>query len=117
VDANRAAIEAFDRQPGDGTIGRPIWDTYHWRYSSESQARARGAFERAAAGAVVRGDYVIRVGDDRYMTIDAIFGPLRDREGRVAQVIISAVDITARKQAEEAVRASEARLRTILESE
>ncbi len=117
VDANRAAIEAFDRQPGDGTIGRPIWDTYHWRYSSESQARVREAFERAAAGAVVRGDYLIRVSDDRYLTIDAIFGPLRGRDGRVAQVIISAVDVTARKQAEEAVRASETRLRTILESE
>lgn len=117
VEANRAALEAFDDANGEGAIGQPIWETYYWSYSRDSQKRVREAFTGAIAGRVVRGDYVVRAGNDRYMTIDAIMGPLRDREGRVVQVIISAVDVTARKQAEEAVKASEARLRTILESE
>src|SRR5262249_2563874 len=117
VDVNRAALEAFERANGSKDGTRPAWDNYHLSHSPESQARVREAFTRAAAGHVVRGDFVIRVSDAKFMTIDAIFGPLRDKTGKVTQVIVSAVDITARKQAEEAVKASEARLRTILESE
>ncbi len=101
----------------DDLIGRPLWDTAFWSYSAETQAQAREAIARAAGGEVVRGDYVVRVGEDEYITIDAIFAPLKDRNGRVVRVIGSGVDVTARKQAELAAKSSEARLRTILESE
>lgn len=116
TDANHACIEAWGMKR-DEVLGRSLWETPYWSYAPEIRAQARDAIARAAAGEIVRGDYVVRVSGDAFITIDAIFAPLRDRDGHVVQVIGSAVDITARKQAEEAVRASEARLRTILESE
>ena len=66
---------------------------------------------------MVRGDYAVRMDADANMTVDAIFGPLRDTDGQIVRVIGSGVDVTARKQAEQEVKSSEARLRTILESE
>jgi PAS domain S-box-containing protein len=116
LDANHAAIEAFGLKRGD-VIGRKLWDTYYWSYSPESQARVRQALMRAAAGEVVRDDYVVRVDEGSFLTVDAIYSPLKNRDGRIVQVIGSAVDITARKNAEEAVKASEARLRAIVEAE
>ncbi|MEQ1867340.1 MAG: PAS domain S-box protein, partial [Micropepsaceae bacterium] len=114
--ANHASVEAWGFKRDD-IVGKPVWDVFFWAYSAESQARVRDAIARAADGEVVRGDYVVRAGEDSYITIDAIFAPLRDRDGRVVQVIGSAVDVTARKQAEQAAKASETRLRTIVESQ
>jgi PAS domain S-box-containing protein len=101
IDANRAAIEAFGLKRKD-MIGRKIWDTYYWSHSPEVQASVRNAIERAAKGEVVRGDHVVRVAEAEYLTVDVIHGPLRDREGRVVEVIGSAVDITERVKAEQA---------------
>lgn len=101
IDANRAAVEAFGLKRHD-MIGRKIWDTYYWSHSPEVQASVRDAVARAAKGEVVRGDYVVRVAEGEYLTVDAIHGPLRDREGRVVEVIGSAVDVTERVRAEHA---------------
>jgi len=101
IDANRAAVEAFGLKRKD-MIGRKIWDTYYWSHSPEVQAGVRDAIARAARGEVVRGDHVVRVAEGEYLTVDVIHGPLRDREGRVVEVIGSAVDITERVKAEQA---------------
>jgi len=101
IDANRAAVEAFGLKRKD-MIGRKIWDTYYWSHSPEVQAGVRDAIARAAKGEVVRGDHVVRVAEGEYLTVDVIHGPLRDREGRVVEVIGSAVDITERVKAEQA---------------
>jgi len=101
IDANRAAIEAFGLKRKD-MIGRKIWDTYYWSHSPEVQASVRDAIARAAKGEVVRGDHVVRVAEGEYLTVDVIHGPLRDREGRVVEVIGAAVDITERVKAEQA---------------
>jgi PAS domain S-box-containing protein len=101
IDANRAAVEAFGLKRKD-MIGRKIWDTYYWSHSPEVQAGVRDAIARAAQGEIVRGDHVVRVAEGEYLTVDVIHGPLRDREGRVVEVIGSAVDITERVKAEQA---------------
>ncbi len=101
IDANRAAVEAFGLTRQE-MIGRKIWDTYYWSHSPEVQAAVRDAVARAAKGEVVRGDHVVRVAEGEYLTVDVIHGPLRDREGRVVEVIGSAVDVTERVKAEQA---------------
>jgi PAS domain S-box-containing protein len=109
VDANRAAIEAFGLERKD-MIGRKIWDTYYWSYSPEIQAAVRDAIERAGRGEVVRGDYVVRVGEGAYITVDVTHSPLRNRDGKIVQVIGSAVDITERVRAEQASQYARAQL-------
>lgn len=50
-------------------------------------------------------------------TFSARVEPMRDADGRVCGVVGVAVDVTDRRRAEDALRESEARLRTIIESE
>lgn len=101
LDANRAALTALRRSRED-MIGAKLWHTYHWSHTPELQARVRAAIAAAAQGQVVRGDYTIRIEEDLFIIVDVIFAPLRDSEGRVVEVIGSAVDITERFAAEQA---------------
>ncbi len=55
---------------------------------------------RAAEGEVVRFETRILDRDRQRMIIDFTFGPLRDQQGTVSNIVGHAVDITARKQAE-----------------
>jgi PAS domain S-box-containing protein len=50
-------------------------------------------------------------------TFSARVEPMRDADGRICGVVGVAVDVTDRRRAEDALRESEARLRTIIESE
>lgn len=109
IEANRAPLEAANLSREE-VIGRPFWDAYWWSYSAQTQAQVRTALRRAAEGAVVREDFVVRLSESRFITIDAMFGPLRDARGRITGVIGSGVDITERLQVEEQLRESERRL-------
>jgi two-component system, sensor histidine kinase len=103
IEANRAAVEGLGLARDD-VIGKGLWETPYWSYSPEIQVQAREAIARAATGEIVRGDYVVRAEGDRYLTVDVIFGPLRDRDGRIVQVLGSAVDVSERVDAERASR-------------
>ncbi|MFA5907728.1 MAG: PAS domain S-box protein [Vicinamibacterales bacterium] len=116
LEANRAPLELAGLEPED-VIGRPFWETYWWSYSPVVQEQVRSALSRAARGNIVREDFVIRVAGGLFITIDAMFGPLRNADGTIVEVIGSAVDVTDRQRAEQALRESETRLRAIFESE
>ena len=63
---------------------------------------------RAAQGEVVRYEATVRVQGGRKITVDVMFGPLRDQNGVIRNIIGFGVDITQRKQAEaELVQAKE----------
>ena len=111
VEANRHALEVASLEPKD-VLGKPFEDTYWWSYSPKVQADLRRAIKCAASGEEVRYDVLIRIGEDRFMPIDFVVAPLINANGKVTHLILSGIDITERKRAEEA----RARLAAIVES-
>ena len=99
VEVNNAPLEAAGLKREE-VLGQTVAETYWFSYSPAMQRQVRLALARSAQGEVVREDYSIRIAGEQTIVIDTTFAPLRDASGRVTQIVGSAVDITARKQAE-----------------
>lgn len=116
IEANRAPLEAAGIGPDD-VIGKKFWECYWWSYAPAVQAQMQDAVTRANLGEVVRYDVAVRVAGDQRMWIDFQLAPLRDEAGRITHLIPSAMDITARRQAEERMQRSETVFRRIAEAD
>jgi len=103
IEANKPALEIAGLKPED-VLGKPFEETYWWSYSESVKQRLRDAIRRAARGETCRYDEIVRVDENRFITIDFCLHPLVDEAGRIIYLVPSAVDITERKQAEEELR-------------
>ncbi|NHK28194.1 PAS domain S-box protein [Parvularcula flava] len=103
VEANSRALETADLT-ADDVIGKPFWETYWFSHDRIEQTRLQQAIERAKQGEMVEYDATIRIAEDEYATIAFFLSPVMDSNGNVTYLVPSAVDITARKKAEEQIR-------------
>jgi two-component system cell cycle sensor histidine kinase/response regulator CckA len=115
LEANRAPLEVAGLQRED-VIGKPFAETYWWSFSPEAQQQLQAAVRRAAQGESVRFDTPVRIDEGRFISIDFSLRPLFDPDGRVTELVASAVDITERKQTEATLLDSEKRFRQVVEN-
>ncbi len=88
----------------EDVIGKEFWNCYWWNYGPEVARQVQEATEQAAAGETVRYDVAVRAANDTRLDIDFMIAPARDERGEIAFLVPSAVDITGRKQYENALR-------------
>jgi PAS domain S-box-containing protein len=115
LEANRAPLDAAGIR-AEEVIGKPFPDAYWWSYSPAIQEQLREAIRKAQGGEPSRYDVPIRVKDDARMVIDFMLTPMRNEAGIITHLIPSAVDVTERVRAEQALRDSEQRFRGTFEN-
>jgi len=105
VYANKTALSGI-RSDEDGVIGTLFWET-PWFTATDGTAEAvRDAFDTALKGEEVRLDMKLALpAGERFF--DFAIRPLFDRHGAVTGAVPEAVDITERRQGEEALRQSQ----------
>jgi PAS domain S-box-containing protein len=115
IDANRNALQLAGVRESDVT-GRLFWETPWWTHSAEYQEMLREAVKKAAAGEFVRFETTHCSSGGNLHCMDFSLKPIMDDSGGVTFLIAESRDINERRKAEQALRDSETRLRTITDS-
>ena len=103
--ANKIALAGIRADAAD-VVGKPFWNSPWFSATSGASETVLKAFAAVKRGESVRTEMLLHLPTgDRYF--DFAMRPVFDRHGAVASVLPEAVDITERRQAEEALRQSQ----------
>jgi PAS domain S-box-containing protein len=105
LDANRASLAAILAEKSD-VSGRLFWDSAWFSGSPDAATAVHGAVQAAAAGNESRQELELQLPTGT-RSFEFSFRPLLDHHRTVTAVVSEAVETTARRQAEEALRQSQ----------
>ncbi len=105
IDANATALAAADLHLTD-VVGRPFWETAWFTGTPGMPERVREAVAAVAAGEAVRMELSLHM-PSGMRAYDFSLRPIRDAQGGVTGMVPEAMDITSRRQVEEALRQSQ----------
>ena len=105
LDANPTSLRGINASLVE-VVGKPFWDTPWFTGTPGMPEKVRTAWEGAVKGETVRREMLLTLPIGlRYF--DFTMRPIRDARGDVVAIVPEAADITARRQAEEALRQSQ----------
>ena len=103
--ANKTSLAGIRRVAGD-VVGKPFWDSPWFSGTPGAREVVSHGFATVIRGESMRTEMLLHLPvGDRYF--DFAMRPVFDQQGAVAAVLPEAVDITDRRQAEEALRQSQ----------
>lgn len=102
LDANRASLDSI-RVPLAEIAGRPFWDTPWFSSTPGMPDRVRTLFQAIVTGESVRTEITLTL-PHGVRTFDFSMRPIIDANGNLTAIVSEAVEITQRRQAEEALR-------------
>ena len=112
IKINRSAADSI-RTDVATVLNRPFWETPWWAHSPELQERLRAAIREAAEGKLVRFEATHPSPGGELAYVDFSIKPVLDSIGRVILLVPEGRDITESRRAEQALRASEERFRSV----
>ncbi|MBI5952896.1 MAG: GAF domain-containing protein [Chloroflexi bacterium] len=113
IESANPAFTALTGYPLEEAIGKNPRDLL--KSGVHDQAFYRDLWETILSGRVWHGELINRRKDGSLYVEEGTITPLRNDDGAVSHFIVIKQDITARKQAEQALAASEAELRALVE--
>ena len=108
VETNKAALDFIGARRED-VVGKPFWETGWWKGSPRDRLRVQDSVRKAAAGESVRHETEHIGSDGRRIIVDFSVKPVRDEAGDIVYLVPEGRDITAAKELDRALAASEAR--------
>ncbi len=105
IEVNRTTLIAANLKP-EQLYGKKLSNTYYWAWSEDVQKQLESAISKAARGETSRYDTMVRIENNRFITIDFQIAPIFSENGEVINLVSSAVDITHRLQLEAALNQS-----------
>ncbi len=105
LDANPTSLRGINA-PLSEVVGKPFWDTPWFTATPGMPEKVRAAWEAVVKGETVRMEFLLTL-PIGLRWFDFTMRPIRDARGDVVAIIPEAADITARRQAEEALRQSQ----------
>jgi PAS domain S-box-containing protein len=103
VDANEAALR-ISGSGRRGLLGHLFWESAWCRNADDEQQRLKHAVEEAMQGHAFRGEMRFVSADGNSKVLDLSLSAVRNESGEIAFIIVSGLDITERRQAEELLR-------------
>ncbi len=105
LDANQTSLQGIGMRLED-VVGRPFWDTPWFTETPGLPDQVRAAVAAVARGESIRQEIMVKL-PIGWRWFDFGMRPIRGQPGRISAIVPEAVDITERKQTEEALRQSQ----------
>jgi PAS domain S-box-containing protein len=106
LEVNQTALSWSQIEPSE-IVGKPFWLAAPMRGNPALQSAIKRGIRRAAAGETIREEHEMRGAGDVRAAVDFSLKPIVGEDGQLAFFVAEGRDITALKQAQEALRQSQ----------
>ncbi|SFN05770.1 PAS domain S-box-containing protein/diguanylate cyclase (GGDEF) domain-containing protein [Formivibrio citricus] len=115
LEINSVALDMVGARRED-VVGKPFWETPGWQHDPQQQEKLRQAIQQCRQGETQAFEVTNKVADSSLLNVDFAARPIFDDEGKVRYILAEGCNVTARRQAENALGNERAVLRSVLDT-